>query len=272
MQQVPIFFSNPSIKQAAIQLSTQTQQIPTLGDRLITCISSFSSSSPPPATATAAATNTKEIESTSINSFTEFITSRWPMAHIKDWSGGNRPHVGDMWITWPGLQHKTLMVEMKNWSRTIPSSEIQKFWNDWDQNHHTLHGALFLSWNNTKITSCKPLEITYWGPHRKPILFMTNISQNYLLLEQCIEFMLSDHTNHNPFPSFLKQLSSQLSSEISTLTSEIAHHKRSATLKSKQLTKCQQSLSLLDAFITSSSHITSYTDNTNYTDNNIEII
>lgn len=255
MNSIPVYFSDNSIQSNAQAISKQTHDNPIIGNHLINCLSTISTTQTPVRT-----TNTKEIEFTSISSFTEFITSRWPMAQIHDWSGGTRPHAGDMWITWPGIHHKTLMVEMKNWTRTIPSTEIQKFWRDWDQNHSTLHGALFLSWNNTRITSCKPLEISYWGPHRKPILIMTNVAQNYMLLEQCIEYMLAEHIKHNPLPSFLKQLSTHLKHNIDTLTSEIAQHRRYATQKSKQLAKCQQSLSLLDAFITSETHETNNED------------
>lgn len=283
---IPIYFSNTSLTPSAQHISQQTQKNPQLGNHLISCLTSFSKPNDDNENIISPShiptTNTKEIEVQSISSFTDFISNTWPIAQIQDWSGGTKSHAGDMWITWPTSPHNiTFMIEMKNWSRTIPSSEIQKFWRDWDIHHESLHGALFISWLDVKITSHKPLDLIYWGPHKKPILFISNASQHITLLEQCINFMISisqqsqqsHHTSsHHTIHPFLQSLSSHLHQQISTLSSEITYHRQAATQKSKVLNKCHQSLSVLQSYISSPSSYDDIHIHTNSKDKDTNII
>ena len=129
--------------------------------------------------------NTMKIEHESVTDFCTLVTQHWPLAHIQDWSAGGKSHVGDIWITFPKEQ-KTIMFEMKNYTSSVPSTQIQKFWDDWSRNEQELDGAIFISWNSGIACHKNIVDISYWGPHQKPIIFLAFAKEHTYIIQSCI--------------------------------------------------------------------------------------
>lgn len=89
------------------------------------------------------------------------------------------PHAGDISITYKG---KPFLVEVKNYSSTVPTKECEKFIRDIETSYCA--GGIFISLN-TKITGKESLTLEYTN---KPCLFVSiPYSQEYIYC--CLEII-----------------------------------------------------------------------------------
>lgn len=209
--------------------------------------------------------NTMKIEHESVTDFCTFVQQQWPLAHIQDWSAGGKSHVGDIWITFPKEQ-KTIMFEMKNYTTNVPSTQIQKFWDDWTRNEQELDGAIFISWNSGIACHKKIVDISYWGPRQKPIIFLSFAKEHTYMLQSCIDFLLAycSGINADNYTN-IEKIRNTFCDLLYDIDKNISEYKRKIITETKKYNELK---GLLDSLPTKGNA----KENTKESDDEIEII